>query len=119
MKLFVLFALIGGCHTSKPDTASQDTIRVKINETFEIRLGTSMGTGYSWSPKDSAYQANFSLDSSYVINNVEGKDNGPDTQVFRFRALKKSETTLQFIHSRPWEKNKPPDKERSFRILIE
>jgi predicted secreted protein len=119
MKLFVLFALVGGCHTSKPDSTSQDTIRVKVNETFEIRLGTSMGTGYSWMPKDSAYQANFSLDSSYVVNNVQGKDNGPDTQVFRFKALKKSETIIHFIHVRSWKKDETPDKEKSFSVIIE
>ena len=52
MKLIPLLLVAGACNTGKPDTTRQDTIRVTVNESFKIELGTSMGTGYSWSIKD-------------------------------------------------------------------
>ena len=119
MKLIPLLLVAGACNTGKPDTTRQDTIRVTVNESFKIELGTSMGTGYSWSIKDSSYMGNLSLDSTRVLNNMQGKDDGPDTQVFFFTAIKKGETKLHFIRTRPWKKKDPPDKERIISILAE
>lgn len=129
MKLFALIAFIGACNTGKPDTAKpgipppdtsrQDTIRVKLNDPFTIELGTSMGTGFSWSLTDSLYRGFLTLDSTKVLNNVQGKDNGPDTQQFFFTAVRKGDTKLHFIHARPWQKDIPPDKERTFSVFIE
>ena len=129
MKLIVLFLLAGACNTGKPDSAVpvadkpdttlQDTLRVNLHNSFTIELGTSMGTGFSWSLRDSSYRASLSLDSTTVLNNVEGKDDGPDIQVFYFTAIKKGETRLHFIRKRPWRKNDPPDKERIFNILAD
>ena len=119
MKLIPLILLAGTCNTGKPDTTRQDTIRVQLNGSFRVELGTSMGTGYSWSIKDSSYQASLSLDSTQVLNNVQGKDDGPDTQVFFFTAIKKGEIKLHFIRTRPWKKKDPPDKERIYTILTE
>jgi predicted secreted protein len=119
MKLFALLLFLNACNGTKTESTAQDTLRVKVNERFDIRLGTSMGTGFSWSVADSAYKTTLSLDSAYVILNPEGKDDAPETQVFVFRALQKGETRLHFIHSRPWRKKDPPDKEKKFVILAE
>jgi len=78
-----------------------------------------MGTGYSWASKDSAYTKNMSLDSVTVINNLEGKDDGPDLQVFHFRPLVKSTNKLLFVHKRPWEKADKADKEKRYTVIIE
>lgn len=78
-----------------------------------------MGTGYSWESKDSAYAKNMSLDSVTVINNTEGKDDGPDMQVFHFHSLIKSTSNILFIHKRPWEKANKADKEKLYTIIIE
>ncbi len=129
MKLLALIVLAGACNTGKPDSgkpeiphpvaSQQDTIRVKLNASFIIELGTSMGTGFSWSLADSLYGGFLTLDSTKVLNNVEGKDNGPDTQQFYFTGIKKGATKLHFIHARPWDKKTLPDKERKFNVFIE
>lgn len=118
LSLFVFFCSCNAASINTPTTAS-DTINVKVNESFTIKLATSMGTGYTWAPEDSAYIKNMSLDSVTVINNVEGKDNGPDLQVFHFRSLLKSTTKLVFIHKRPWEKADTADKKKPYTIIIE
>ncbi len=119
MKLIPLLLMAGACNTGKPDTTRQDTLRVQLNESFKIELGTSMGTGYSWRISDSSYLGSLSLDSTQVLNNVQGKDDGPDIQIFFFTARKKGETKLHFIRTRPWKKKDPPDKERTYTLLIE
>jgi predicted secreted protein len=122
MKLLTLMLLIVACNSpKKADTTPlpEDTVRTKVNKTFTVELSTSMGTGYSWSTSDSAYTKAIRLDSVTVINNVVGKDDGADTQIFHFTALAKNTITLLFIRKRPWEKADKADKEKKFTIIIE
>ncbi len=119
MKLLGLLILFIFCGTSGLKALVNDTIKVKAGNTFEIKLITNMGTGYSWSITDSAYSANMSLDSVTVANNYEGKDNGSDLQVFHMKALTRGETKLHFVRRRPWEKNTKPEEEKTFAIIIE
>ncbi|MGQ0738842.1 MAG: protease inhibitor I42 family protein [Bacteroidota bacterium] len=121
MKLLSLIFLISSCNAAKEQSnvPPGDTISVKVNTSFTIKLSTSMGTGYQWSPADSAWTGYMTLDSVTVVNNIEGRDDGPDTQVFYFTATKKGETKLHFIRTRPWKKKDPPDKEKVFTILAE
>lgn len=118
--LFILF-LLTGCESAKQNSTSPltDTINVKVNESFTIKLSTSMGTGYSWMPVDSSYKKNIIIDSVVVVNNIEGKDDGADTQVFYLHALQKSNTVLHFIRKRPWEGNHKADKERKLTIIAQ
>lgn len=78
-----------------------------------------MGTGYSWGLPDSAWSGNMSLDSVTIVNNTEGKDDGADTQVFYFKALKKSTTILHFTRKRPWESADKANKRRDITVIIE
>jgi len=128
MKLIALLLLAGACNSGKPGPAKtgttqpaspQDTVRVKVAGSFTIKLGTTMGTGFRWSLADSLYSDFLKLDSTKVYNDPQGKDNAPDTQVFYFTGIKKGIATLHFIHSRPWQKKDPPDKERIFHVYIE
>lgn len=119
MKILLLLFLLTGCDTAKQNSTTPltDTVYVKVNESFTIKLSTSMGTGYSWMPVDSSYKKNISIDSVVVINNIEGKDDGADTQVFYLHALEKSSTVLHFIRKRPWEANAKANKEKKITIV--
>lgn len=127
MKVLTLLLFLYACGASNKGESPQapdgnnptDTIRVKVNETFSIKLGTSMGTGYSWTTTDSAYTKNMSLDSVTIISNTEGKEDGADLQVFHFRALVKSITQLGYIHKRSWEANDKADKQKKYTVIIE
>lgn len=128
MKFIALFILVGACNTGKPGngktdsaspaTSQKDTIRTKLHASFTIELGTTMGTGFRWSLADSLYTGFLSLDSVKIYNDVQGMDNAPDQQVFYFTGIKKGQTKLHFIHSRPWKKD-PPDKEKMYHVFIE
>jgi hypothetical protein len=129
MKLIMLLLIMGACNTGKPDNSKPesasppastgDTIRTKPAASFTIELGATLGTGFSWSLADTLYNSFLTLDSTKTLNDVQGKDNAPDTQLFFFTGRKKGETTLHFIHARPWRKQDPPDKKRTFTVIIE
>ncbi len=121
MKILLILFLLTGCDAAKQNstTPTTDTVYVKVNESFTIKLSTSMGTGYSWMPIDSSYKKNIAIDSVVVINNIEGKDDGADTQVFYLHAMQKSSTVLHFIRKRPWEDNAKANKEKKITIVAE
>lgn len=118
MKLLSILVFLASCGTTTHTTPSSDTIRVKVNEHFDIKLDTRLGTGFSWVLADSAWRSNLSLDTTYVVNDPQQRDNGQEVQVFRFKALAKSESTLHFNYVRPWKKEEAPDKQRSFTIIV-
>ena len=99
MKFFAVLLLIQACNSSQPDTTGIDTIRIQTNDTFDIKLGAVLGTGFRWMLPDTAYQSML--------------------QVFKFRGLKKGTVTLHFMYRRSWKKKDPPDKEKKFRIIIQ
>jgi predicted secreted protein len=124
MKLLLLSlacAACGASNTSVKDTGSVstgDTIIVKVNEFFEVKLGAVMASGYSWSIADSNYTSFAKLDTTFAILNSD-REGDPETQVFRFKAINKGETVLHFIHVRPWRKTDPPTKEKKYKLTIQ
>lgn len=121
MKILITFLWFAGCNTPKQNISIPltDTVFVKVNQSFTIKLSTSMGTGFSWMPIDSSYKENIKIDSVVVINNIEGKDDGPDTQVFYLIALKKNSTVMHMIRKRPWEANIKANKEKKITIIAQ
>lgn len=113
-----VFLLVQACTNSSPDTSLQDTIRVKTNESFEIKLGVVLGSGFRWMTADPAYQPLLRLDTTYTIH-AKDIDGEPETQVFQFRGLKKGEVRLRFVYGRSWQKKDPPRKERTYTVIVE
>ncbi len=118
MKFLALLLLCSSCATSNPDTASSDTIRVKVSETFELKLSAVMASGFSWSIADSAFMKFVSLDTTFTIANSD-REGDPELQVFRFRGIEKGEAKIHFIHIRPWRKTDPPTKEKWYDVIIQ
>lgn len=118
MKLITLLLLLGSCHPVSRPAGPGDSISVKKGGTFDISLAVNLGNGYSWSISDSAFSAFLSLDTQFVRTNVRDVDNGPEEQVFRFRALKKGTTQLHFRLRRPWRKEDPPLQEKEYQVTI-
>lgn len=118
MKIIALLLLVQACNNNKPDTTVQDTIHIKTNETFEIKLGAVLGTGFRWMPADSAYQPFLRLDSTYTYQ-PKDIDGEPELQVFVFRGLKKGTASVHLVYKRSWKKKDPPEKERKYTVIIE
>ncbi|MEP6701325.1 MAG: protease inhibitor I42 family protein [Bacteroidota bacterium] len=124
MKILLLFLLLNSCGSTKSPgvventSKAEDTIKIKVNENFEIKLGAIMGTGYRWILQDSAYQQLLNLDTTYTLS-AKDIDGNPETQVFRFTGIKKGETIVKLVYIRPWKKQDPPDKEKKYTIIVQ
>ena len=118
MKLLAVLLLMQACHSSQPDTAGIDTIRIHPHESFDIKLGAVLGTGFRRMLADSSYQSFLRLDTSLIVQ-AKDIDGEPETQVFTFTGIKKGTPTLHFVYRRSWKKKDPPAKERKFKIIIQ
>ena len=120
MKCIWLLWILGSCAASSTDsTHTGDTIKVKLDARFEVKLPAVMASGFSWSIGDSAYMKYAVLDTTYTVNNPTNQEGDPETQVFQFIATQKGKTSLRFIHVRPWRKQDPPTKEKNYTLIVE
>ena len=122
---FVLVFAACGSSTGKNDTAEKkpvnatEDIRVKLNESFEIKMDAVLGTGYSWNLPDSGYKKYLTLDTTYTTPGPSEKEGAPETQVFKFSGIAKGSTNLRFIYIQPWRKEAVPSKEKSYHVTVE
>ncbi len=116
--------LFTGCNSkqSGSENISEDSNnrRVKIGETFVIRLESNPTTGYSWS------LAGFDANVVEKVSNVyEPKKTAANivgsggNEIWTFKAIAKGETKLTFQYVRPWEKDVPPIQEETYQIKVE
>ncbi len=117
MKLLPFLFFFAACGATNQGQSGNDTISVKLNESFEIKAGVAMGTGFRWVLPDSGYLQFLRLDTTYTTS-TQDVDGNPETQVFRFTGIKKGNTPLRLIHIRPWKKEDPPDKQKNYTITI-
>jgi len=97
----------------------QDTVRVSSGETFKLILDANPTTGYKW-------QLAKPLDEYYVrLKNSDYKPpdkqyvGAPGKEIWTFKARVKGKTKILFQYIRPWEKNAPPARTRTFKVIIE
>jgi len=128
MRFLVFLIIFAACASSgkknnlgdKSDPVkSGEEIKVKLNETFELKEEATLSTGYSWNLADSAYRQNLSLDTTYTIGNPSGKEGAPETQVFRFRGIAKGLTSIHLIYIQPFRKGEKPVKEKTWAVTVE
>jgi predicted secreted protein len=94
------------------------TIRLKIGEAFELRLGANPSTGYMWY---------LEKDSTPVVKLVhqtqtEATEPGvgrPVFQVFKFEGKRFGEGVLRMHYVRSWEPPTPEDEKFELHVVVE
>lgn len=81
---------------------TSETIDVKVDHEFTISLKSIATAGYVWRI-ESLPDAIQSLGSENEKPAGSSKPGDSTTQIFRFRALKAGEYTIEFLLGRPWE----------------
>jgi inhibitor of cysteine peptidase len=118
--LSLIFVFLGGLAFAQdnPALTQKSSIHVKKGESFVIVLESNRTTGYQW-------QLAKSLDSSVIIVEglryirPQGKALGaPGKEEWTFKALKSGNIKVFFHYVRPWDKEKPPAKAKTFDIVI-
>ena len=114
--ILILLFFSSFCFAQEPKQPK--TIETHVGENFTIALESNATTGYQWKftkPLDKDMLELIS--ASHVINNPK-LIGSAGKQVWTITALKSGKTTIFFKYVRPWEKDKPPIKEESVRVVI-
>jgi predicted secreted protein len=97
----------------------EKTIQCKIGEAFSISLDSNPTTGYKWQlahPRDGKFLK--LIGSKYKAPKTELAGTG-GKEIWSFKALSVSQTTIVFEYVRPWEKDKEPIKRITFMVNIQ
>ncbi|MBC7872475.1 MAG: hypothetical protein H7Y01_00690 [Ferruginibacter sp.] len=69
MRILAMLLVCCSCGSTHQDSSPGDTINVKVNESFEVKLSAVMASGSSWSLADSAFNKMVVLDTTYTVIN--------------------------------------------------
>jgi inhibitor of cysteine peptidase len=124
LSAIILYTVIlSGCNNKQ--TASikladdSGNIEVKTGESFMIKLESNPTTGYSWSLVKPESDIIKKIDDVYKPTKTAGNIVGSGgTEEWTFKAIAKGQTKLVFQYIRPWEKDKQPEKESIYTIII-
>jgi inhibitor of cysteine peptidase len=124
LSVIILFtAILSGCNNKQ--TASiklaDDSGKIEINsgESFMIKLESNPTTGYLWNLAKPESDIIKKIDDVYKPAKTTGNVVGSGgTEEWTFKAIAKGETKLIFQYIRPWEKDKQPEKETIYTIIV-
>lgn len=93
-------------------------VTVKCGQLFEISLKGNPTTGYTWEVSPPFDDHLLSQVGALEFKPDSALLGAPGIQVFRFKTLKKGETTLKLVYRRPWEKDVPPLDTFTIKVII-
>lgn len=99
------------------DNEMQKEMSVNTGDVLNFELESNPTTGYEWVVD---YDRDFLVlvHSSFIESEKKGLVGVPGKQRFRFKAIKKGETTIEFLYRRPWEKDREPAKKIVCKVKI-
>ncbi len=93
-------------------------IEAKVGQDFVITLGSNPTTGYSWQLAEPLPRM-LKLQSKRYIPDIPQKIGGGGTEKWTFKPVRSGEVIIIFEYVRPWQKETPPVRRRSFSIVAE
>ena len=86
------------------ETDSGREVEVRRGDVLVVRLNAQLGTGYGWRVARNNARRLRPLGESLESSGGGDKVGGAETQVFRFKAVRRGAATLTLHYKRPWEK---------------
>ena len=90
-------------------------IKVKLNDSFIISLESNPSTGFEWFAKYDSKKINLTKPKKFVLDSDQ-LVGGSGYEFFEFEAIEVSETEIEMLYKRSWEKT--PIKIEKFKIKI-
>lgn len=120
ISLVILISLIGCSPTTLiiNENNQKDKYSVKKGDILEVILNTNPSTGYEWTIVNIDTSKLNIVDEKYtpkIVNDKIVGSGGSKTHIFK--SIDKGKTTVDFIYSRPFEKELPPKKK--FHVNLE
>ena len=96
------------------DDEKRPDYKVSVNDTIQISLPYTAGTGYMWfwNKDEDSLLDSVSVETNYNTELV----GGAGTQVWNFVAKKTGKCTLEFEYKRPWEQGEGMKKEFTVKV---
>ncbi len=119
--LSVIF-LITGCNTKQKPIKltmknNNSTVQVQPNTEFTVELKTNPTTGYLWKQLSENNQSIKLEKTAFKIKDAKLIGSG-GTRTLIYKTLIPAQTTLKLGYLRPWEKDVPPIKVFSVKIVV-
>jgi inhibitor of cysteine peptidase len=121
MKNFIFFVLLFASSTSAcfaEESKNPKVIKAQVGYNITIILKSNPTTGYQWQVAKPLDESTIKLISSEYLADKTNLVGAGGKQVWRFKTLKPSQTSISFKYVRPWEKNTPPQNEESYLVVI-
>lgn len=93
-------------------------ITVSNGEKFAIVLTSNQTTGYSWQLAKPVNEKILRLVNSEYIPAGSGLIGAGGKEIWTFLAVAAGETSISLKYARPWEKEKPPDAEIIYTVIV-
>lgn len=99
------------------DNEMKKQMSVASGDILNFEFESNPTTGYEWFVEYNSDILNL-LESKYIESGEKKLVGMPGRQRFKFRAIKKGETTIEFSYKRPWETGKPPVKKIICNVMV-
>lgn len=117
LTLMIALATVGCGNIQFDET--QTNIEVKSGQEFVISLDSNPSTGYSWQiSKPISSTILKQINKEYKASEPVKPGSG-GKELWTFKALAKGKTIIAFDYTRPWEKNVPSLKEKTFNLVVD
>ncbi|MBP6915557.1 MAG: protease inhibitor I42 family protein [Smithellaceae bacterium] len=95
-----------------------EPIVLKAGDSFTVTLRANASTGYQWQLKTPLDESILQLIDSKYIPYKSRRIGADGKQLWTFKALKTGQATIFFKYVRSWEKDLPPQREQSIKIIV-
>ena len=92
-------------------------IKTQKGDTLVVKLGTQLGTGYSWQLVKTNRNLRL-IGKPQIESPKEGAPGGGEVQVFLFEANRSGSSRLKLAYLRAWEKGSRPSKVFDLSVVI-
>ena len=95
-----------------------NVINARAGEKITITLESNPTTGYSWQLQHPLDEKIIRLEGSKYVGPRSDRVGAGGEEKWTFLAIKKGSTKITLKYVRPWEKDEPPVKEKTFLIKV-
>jgi predicted secreted protein len=100
------------------DTNPACPLTVSPGEKFFIVVASNRTTGFSWQITKPVNEKVIRLQGSEYLPAKSGLAGAGGKEVWTFTAVAPGQTTISLKYSRPWEKGKPPQQEKTYTVIV-
>ncbi|MDQ7824550.1 MAG: protease inhibitor I42 family protein [Candidatus Eremiobacteraeota bacterium] len=98
--------------------ASEKPLQAEAGKEFTITVPSNETTGYKWELDGPLDEKLVTFVKSEYLEPRDPKPGAGGSEAWTFRAQRKGLVSISLKYVRPWEKNKPPAKQKTFTIQI-